>query len=103
MRNKKTLLKSIIKQLYEQLEEGFNCFIKIDEYNCINFSFEEYEEPQITLGGTALSPCNELWAGHDKINYEGWFKFSANTVNDDRDLNLNTKTHNAINFLNNVG
>ena len=101
--NKKTLLKSIIKQLYEQLEEGYICFIKIDEYNCINFSFEEYEEPQIILGGTALSPCNELCAGQDRANKDGWFKLSAKTVNEDRDINLNTKAHNAINFLNNIG
>jgi hypothetical protein len=46
--DKKTQLRTIVYQLYEQLEDNFNCFIKIDEYNCLNYRFndDEAKNPQ---------------------------------------------------------
>ncbi|CAI2370188.1 unnamed protein product [Moneuplotes crassus] len=41
---KKVKLEGVVKDLYNQLQNSYDCFIKIDEFNCINFKFEKIKE-----------------------------------------------------------
>ena len=73
--DRKTQLKSVIQQLYEQLEFGFNCFIRFDDFNWFSWSFnydqEEYftEEKEIPLSKyKRLSKSGKLDVSERMIN-----------------------------------
>lgn len=104
---KRDHIKDIINQLYDQLTQGYSCFIKIDEFNCLNFCFDEYEEPKLRFKNSGLSPCDKSSysppsrGSFNRLNHDEWFKLSARTVNDARDFQEDN--NDALRYLKNIG
>jgi len=91
---KKSQLESIVKQMFLQLEDGFNCFIKIDEFNCINFRFEDSDNPKLGYQTSSLNPCSEICNIYkEEVDESNWFKLSAKTINDGKGSSKKVNDH----------
>ena len=100
--DKKTQLKYIIQQLYEQLEQGFNWFIRIDDFNWFSCNFnsdqDEYftEEKEVPLGTSKDYKSNKF----DTIKQ---MKYSGKAIYEKEDVKKSQVRQHAVSYLNSFG